>query len=82
LGSYKASLETYTEAEKISVDWEILHNKGICYVHLKQYNDALDNFTKAIQLSPQIESYKELGRVHLLLGDLHKAADVYRKAKK
>lgn len=43
---------------------------------------AIHTLTKAIQLSPQIVSFKELGRSHLILGDIHKAIETYRKAVK
>jgi cytochrome c-type biogenesis protein CcmH/NrfG len=39
-------------------------------------------FQNCIQLSPQTVSYKELGRVYLLTGDLGNALDVYKKAVK
>ena len=39
LGKHKAAIEVYDEAAKIGVpDWEIMHNKGLCLMYLKQYD--------------------------------------------
>ena len=40
--------QVYDEAQKISPDdWEIWHNKGLCYMYLRQYDSSIDCFTKA-----------------------------------
>ena len=39
LGKHKAAIDVYEEASKIgSPDWEIMHNKGLCFMYLKQYD--------------------------------------------
>ncbi|XP_065913269.1 Bardet-Biedl syndrome 4 protein-like [Dysidea avara] len=81
LGRHKASLDAYTEALKLSPsDWEILHNQGVCLVHLKAYDKAVGNLQKALELSPQTVTYMELGRVHLLKKDVTSALTVYKRA--
>lgn len=38
LGKHKAAIDVYEEAQKLSApDWEIMHNKGLCLMYLKQY---------------------------------------------
>ncbi len=38
LGKHKAAIDVYEEAQKIGApDWEIMHNKGLCLMYLKQY---------------------------------------------
>ena len=37
---------------------------------------------QAIQISSQVDSFKELGRVYLIIGNIPKAAETYRKAVK
>jgi Bardet-Biedl syndrome 4 protein len=33
LGKHKAAIDVYDEAQRIGVeDWEIWHNKGLCYM--------------------------------------------------
>ena len=37
LGRHKAAIDVFNEALKLApADWEITHNTGICYWHLKQ----------------------------------------------
>lgn len=32
-------MDVYEEAQKFGApDWEIMHNKGLCYMYLKQYD--------------------------------------------
>ena len=39
LGKHKAAVDVYEEAQKFGApDWEIMHNKGLCYMYLKQYD--------------------------------------------
>ncbi len=39
LGKHKAALGVFDEAQKIGApDWEILHNKGLCWLYLKQHD--------------------------------------------
>lgn len=39
LGKHKAAIDVYEEASKIGApDWEIMHNKGLCLMYLKQYD--------------------------------------------
>ena len=52
LGKHKAAIEVYEEAERAvdtgaSKDWEVWHNKGLCYMYLREYDKALDSFNKA-----------------------------------
>lgn len=38
LGKHSVALDVYDEAIKKSPrDWELFHNKGLCYVHLKHF---------------------------------------------
>lgn len=43
---------------------------------------AIERFKAALALSPQMISYNQLGRVHLMQGDVESAIEVYRKAVK
>eukprot|EP00275_Glaucocystis_incrassata_P001543 EC123291.1.p1 GENE.EC123291.1~~EC123291.1.p1 ORF type:complete len:137 (+),score=11.12 EC123291.1:203-613(+) len=45
LGKHKAAIEVYEEALRIGHDdWELWHNKGLCYMYLKQYDKAIECF--------------------------------------
>lgn len=84
LGKYKPALDTYKELESLTKehDWEVLHNIGVCYMHLKDYNKALEMLTQSLDLTPQIVTYTELGRLYLMRGDIAKATEIYRRATK
>jgi len=48
----------------------------------KEYNKALENFNKAINLEPNYEiPYRGLGWTHYYLGNLTKAKEYFNKAK-
>ena len=38
--------------------------------------------TKSLDLTPQIVTYTELGRLYLMRGDIAKATEIYRRATK
>eukprot|EP01031_Cornospumella_fuschlensis_P042904 gene42904-52423_t len=43
LGKHKMAIEVFDEAEKLSSeDRDIWHNKGLCYLYMKQYDKALE----------------------------------------
>ena len=38
LGKHRAAIDVYDEAAKLGApDWEVMHNKGLCYMYMKQY---------------------------------------------
>lgn len=43
LGRHRAALEVYDELLRLSErDWEVWHNRGLCRVYLKQYDEAIE----------------------------------------
>lgn len=46
-----------------SEDWEIWHNRGLCYVHLKQFERALEAFEQANSISRHDTTYLQMGKV-------------------
>jgi Bardet-Biedl syndrome 4 protein len=81
LGRHRAALEAYNDAARLSPrDWEIFHNQGVCYIHLKDYSQARECLRKAIQLNRAVVSFIHLGRVYLLQGETGMAQDLYRHA--
>ena len=48
LGRHKLALEVFEEAELLnSEDREIWHNKGMCYLYMKNYDKSLEAFDTA-----------------------------------
>lgn len=83
LGKHKAALEVYTDVLAVSPhDWEVVHNQGVCYIHLKEYEKAIDAFRTALKMSPQTITYMQLGRAHLKMGSAENAVEVFKKAVK
>lgn len=82
LARHKAALEVYNEIsrQQTSVDWEVLHNQGICYLYLKEFTKAKEYLKAAIDNSRHEISFIHLGRVFALEGNLQSAIDTYKQA--
>ncbi|XP_060577578.1 Bardet-Biedl syndrome 4 protein homolog isoform X2 [Ruditapes philippinarum] len=81
LARHKAAIDVYNEAEKLSVnDWEICHNKGVCYMYLKEMDKAKECLQRAIGFKRHEISYVMLGKVYLINSDIQGAIEVYKGA--
>ncbi|EDV29784.1 uncharacterized protein TRIADDRAFT_18483 [Trichoplax adhaerens] len=82
LARHKAAIEVYNEIsrQQTSVDWEVLHNQGICYLYLKEFTKAKEYLKAAIDNNRHEISYIHLGRVFALEGNLQIAIDTYKQA--
>lgn len=81
LGRYRAAIDAYKEAlTRTNNDWEIFHNLGLCYMQLREFEEAKQNFLQAIQVSEiQEASYLALGKVYMLEGARDEAESIYEK---
>uniref|UniRef100_A0A7R9VKW0 Uncharacterized protein n=1 Tax=Chlamydomonas euryale TaxID=1486919 RepID=A0A7R9VKW0_9CHLO len=81
LGKHRAAIDAYEEAAKIGApDWEIMHNKGMCLMYLKQYDGAIESFRAASDIQPHDSTFIQLGKLFTLLDDTPSALDVYMRA--
>ena len=81
LGKHKAALEVFNEAEQLSTeDREVWHNKGMCYLYLKQYDKSLECFETANSIQRHESTFTQMGRVYRLLGKEQEALSVYMDA--
>eukprot|EP00736_Rhodelphis_marinus_P012995 Rmarinus@m.5854 len=81
LGRHKNAIEVYDEAQKISPeDWEILHNKGLCYMYLKQFDKAVKEFRRANSIQRHDTTFMQLGKVYTLQENYKQAIEVYLEA--
>lgn len=81
LGKHKAAIDVYDEAQRIGVeDWEIWHNKGLCYMYLKQYDESVDCFRQANEIQRHDTTYVQMGKVYTLQENYKAAIEVYLEA--
>jgi len=71
----------YDEAQRVGVnDWEVWHNKGLCYMHLKVYEKSIECFTSANELQRHDVTFVQLGKAYSLQENYKAAVDVYLEA--
>ncbi|XP_036363041.1 Bardet-Biedl syndrome 4 protein-like isoform X1 [Octopus sinensis] len=81
LARHKAAIGVYQEAAKYSEkDWEIAHNVGICYMHLKDYERAKEFLQTAITHKHHEVSFIMLGKIYMLERNVERAIEVFIKA--
>jgi Bardet-Biedl syndrome 4 protein len=81
LGKHKSALEVFDEAEKSSPeDRDVCHNKGMCYLYLKQYERSIECFEVANSIQRHELTYMQLGRVQRLMGRDEDALMTYMDA--
>jgi Bardet-Biedl syndrome 4 protein len=71
LGKHRTALEMFEDCEKLLTqgkeDREIFHNKGLCYVYLKQYEKAIEAFREANMIQRHESTYIQLARVYRIM---------------
>jgi len=80
LGKHRNAIEVFEEAEKLTSDAEdreIWHNKGMCYLYLKQHEKALECFETANSIQRHEQTSLQMGRVYRLLNRDEDALAVY-----
>jgi Bardet-Biedl syndrome 4 protein len=88
LGRHAAAIEVYAEADNVSLrttmrsagDWESLHAKGSCHMHLKQFAEAEECFKGALALTKHDATYISLGKLYTLQEKYRQALETYREA--
>lgn len=83
LGKHQQAIQVYQEAERLAdgkKDWEVYHNKGLCFVYLKNYGDAIECFKTANMLQRHDSTYMQLGKVYTLQENYKLAIEVYLEA--
>ncbi|NXJ79619.1 TOM34 protein, partial [Trogon melanurus] len=52
-GNHKKAVEKYSESLKLNQDCATYTNRALCYLSLKQYQDAVQDCTEALRLDPK-----------------------------
>jgi len=81
LGRYRVAIDAYKEAlTRTTNDWEVLHNLGLCYMELREFDEAQKYLSQALQVSDiQEASYLALGKLHMLIGQREEAERVFEQ---
>jgi Bardet-Biedl syndrome 4 protein len=81
LGRHKQAIEVYDEAQRLSPeDWEVAHNKGLCFMYLKNYEKAVECFRLANDTQKHDVTFLQLGQVYTLQENYKAAIEVYLEA--
>ena len=81
LGKHKAAVDVYDEAQRVGAeDWEIWHNKGLCYMYLKEYDQSVDCFRQANEIQRHDTTFMQMGKVYTLQENYKAAIEVYLEA--
>lgn len=81
LGKHRSAIDVYEETRNFAdEDWELLHNIGLCYLQLKQYDQAETFFRKANLISRHDSTYLQLGKMFVQQEKLEAAIEVYLEA--
>ena len=51
-GNYLKAIELINSSSKLEESTDYLYSKGVCYMHLKQYKLAIDNFLQVLEKDP------------------------------
>ncbi|XP_066943258.1 Bardet-Biedl syndrome 4 protein-like isoform X4 [Macrobrachium rosenbergii] len=82
LGRHKLAVEAYIQAENKcdKADWEIHHNLGVCYMHLKEYDNAREQLIFALEQNKHHQTFAMLAKLYLLENDVASSINTYRAA--
>lgn len=58
-------------------DWHVLHNRGVCLSHVGRMDEAKQSMIAAIEVHKHDVSFIQLGKFHLMEGNVHDAIAVY-----
>lgn len=82
-GAYAGAVEHFNAAINIVPDYgNAYYNRGTAYIQLRQYQKAIDDFTRAIDLKPYdaVYAYDNRGAVYYSLGRFREAIADYSEA--
>ena len=85
LGHYEEALSDFNyAAQKADINlYQILFSRGFVYLQLKRYQQAIDDFTKAIDLNPSFgKAFFNRGNTKFLMNDIDGACKDWIQAKR
>ena len=81
LGRHRTALSIFAEAEELaSEDRSIHHSKGLCFLYLRQFEEAIECFRSANSIQHSEETSLQLGKVYRQMGRDDEALEVFMEA--
>ena len=81
LGKFKMSVEIYDALiNKNEEDWDSIYHKAICYMNMKNYDEANELFDKAYEINSLPIILKTQGKMLLLQNKVEEALEKYESA--
>jgi tetratricopeptide (TPR) repeat protein len=81
IGLFHEAIQDYTMALKTDPkNLQYLHNRGVCFERIHEYNKAVEDFTEEINLSNCSTSYFIRGYCYDSMGELELALKDYSAA--
>jgi len=81
MGLFQEAIQDYTMALKSDPkNLQYLHNRGVCFERIHEYNKAVEDFTEEINLSNCSTSYFIRGYCYDSMGELELALKDYSAA--
>jgi len=78
---FERGIECYDESLKLEEYAEAYNNRGNAYAELNEYERAIEDFSKAIELNPALaEAYNNRGLAYAELNKYERAIEDYNKA--
>jgi serine/threonine-protein kinase len=78
---YNQAIEAYTKAVEINPnDYALYNDRGLIYTAKRDYDKAITDFDKSIELKPDSLTYNNRGVAYEDKGEKEKAVEDYRKA--
>lgn len=82
VGKYEDAIKFHEKAAAVNgkEDWEIFHQLGVCFMHLKEYEKAERNLNQALSLSRHDITFSTLANMYLEQNQMEKAIKVLKAA--
>lgn len=81
LGRYEAAIEIYEKAQEIDYDdWEIWHNKGLCFEKLLKYEECVESYQSANTVQQHDSTFIRLANVYIKQTDHSMAIETFKEA--
>lgn len=83
LGKNKPALEITNEAIKFEKnDWELYYNKGLIFIAMEQYDEALECLNQSLNYSKNEKTYIQIANIYVIKNNFQAAIKTYEEARR